>query len=108
MNFPTPDDYNTREDQKRLSRQHIAIRELMLDGVWRTVEDISKLTQEPNLCSISAQLRHLRKPEYGGYVVSRRKRFGTNQSEYRMIPRVSFHRQTDLGLEIPLVAFYDN
>ena len=40
---------------------------------WLTLEELSKLTHYPP-ASISAQLRHLRKQENGGYVVEKRPR----------------------------------
>jgi hypothetical protein len=41
--------------------------------IWLTLDELAKLTQYP-AASISAQLRHLRKPEYGGYAVEKRPR----------------------------------
>lgn len=40
---------------------------------WLTLDELAKLTHYPQ-ASISAQLRHLRKPEYGGYSVEKRPR----------------------------------
>jgi hypothetical protein len=40
---------------------------------WLTLVELSRLTQYGE-ASISAQLRHLRKPQYGGYVVEKRRR----------------------------------
>ena len=40
---------------------------------WLTLEELSKLTHYPP-ASISAQLRHLRKQEFGGYDVEKRQR----------------------------------
>ncbi len=40
---------------------------------WLTLEELARLTQFGE-ASISAQLRHLRKPWYGGYVVEKRRR----------------------------------
>jgi hypothetical protein len=40
---------------------------------WLTLDELAKLTHYPP-ASISAQLRHLRKPEYGGFVVEKRPR----------------------------------
>jgi hypothetical protein len=40
---------------------------------WLTLEELAKLTQYPP-ASISAQLRHLRKPEFGGFEVEKRPR----------------------------------
>jgi hypothetical protein len=40
---------------------------------WLTLDELAKLTHYPP-ASISAQLRHLRKPECGGFVVDKRPR----------------------------------
>jgi hypothetical protein len=61
------------DDEKRLSKQHERIRDLMLDGQWRTLPEIENLTGFPQ-ASISAQLRHLRKERFGSYTVDRRRR----------------------------------
>jgi hypothetical protein len=65
--------YDRARDDVRLSRQHDRIRELMLDGKWRTLSEIEAATGDP-AASVSAQLRHLRKPRFGEYVVERRHR----------------------------------
>ena len=70
MKFIGPE-YKKADDQKRLKNQHNAIKELMLDGVWRTLLEISRATGHRE-ASVSAQLRHLRKPRFGGYLVDRR------------------------------------
>jgi hypothetical protein len=69
MHFNGPA-YEPTRDSARLTTQHVKIRELMLDGQWRTLRQIAELTGEPE-SSISAQLRHLRKPRFGGYTVER-------------------------------------
>jgi hypothetical protein len=40
---------------------------------WLTLDELAKLTHYPP-ASISAQLRYLRKPEFGGYEVEKRQR----------------------------------
>lgn len=45
------------------------IRDLMLDGEWRTVLEIETLTGVQKGASVSAQLRNLRKPQFGGWEV---------------------------------------
>lgn len=40
---------------------------------WLTLDELGKLTHYPP-ASISAQLRHLRKPQFGGFVVEKRPR----------------------------------
>ena len=64
-------DYVPQYDDVRLTTQHGRIKELMLDGVWRTLEEISSATNDP-ASSVSAQLRHLRKERFGGYIVNKR------------------------------------
>jgi hypothetical protein len=58
-------------------RQRDVLCDVMLGArqceAWLTLEELSKLTHYPP-ASISAQLRHLRKPENGGYVVEKRPR----------------------------------
>lgn len=78
-----PEHFN-ESDTPRLKRQMETIRELMLiesaNGYWHTLEEIaqvSKIFHPPHgypPASISAQLRHLRKPRYGGYAVEKRPR----------------------------------
>lgn len=72
MRFNGPD-YEPKHDRERLSRQHEKIRALMLDGIWRTLDEIADATNEPH-ASISAQLRHLRKARFGAFVVEKRSR----------------------------------
>lgn len=58
-------------------RQRDVLCDVMLSArqceTWLTLDELSKLTHYPP-ASISAQLRHLRKPEYGGYEVEKRPR----------------------------------
>lgn len=77
-------------------RQRDVLCDVMLGAsqcdTWLTLEELAKLTHYPP-ASISAQLRHLRKREFGGYEVEKRQRvsgrmlrgedFGTVW-EYRM------------------------
>ena len=66
--FEGPPDEDSRT--ARLSAQLVAIRDLMLDGRWRTLAEIERATGAPQ-ASISAQLRHLRKRRFGRYVVEK-------------------------------------
>lgn len=89
-------------------RQRDVLCDVMLSAsqcdAWLTLEELSKLTHYPP-ASISAQLRHLRKPEFGAYEVEKRQRvsgrilqgedFGTVW-EYRLqrgISRISSQRR---------------
>lgn len=44
-----------------------------LCGAWLTLQELSTMTQYPH-ASISAQLRHLRKVQFGSHVVEKRRR----------------------------------
>lgn len=80
VRFDGPD--VTPRDQVRLGKQLEAIYELMRDGSWRSLASIEAATGYPQ-ASISAQLRHLRKPRFGKYTVERR-RVGDGY-QYRVI-----------------------
>jgi hypothetical protein len=68
-----------RRGVKRIARrrQRDVLCDVMLTArecdTWLTLDELAKLTHYPP-ASISAQLRHLRKPEYGGYAVEKRPR----------------------------------
>jgi hypothetical protein len=66
-------------DARRLRSQREVIRDVMLSAAecetWLTLGELRALTRYGE-ASISAQLRHLRKAEYGGYEVSKRHRDG--------------------------------
>jgi hypothetical protein len=60
-----------------LRRQRDVLRDVMLSagqcGRWLTLRELARLTRYGE-ASISAQLRHLRKPEYGAFVLDKRRR----------------------------------
>jgi hypothetical protein len=68
-----PGEYNAR----RLRSQRDLIRDVMLAAAdcatWLTLAELRALTRFGE-ASISAQLRHLRKPDHGGYEVVKRHR----------------------------------
>lgn len=66
-------DYDHAMDHARLAGQILRVFECMRDGRWRTVEEISAITKDPQP-SVSAQLRHLRKPKFGQHLVEKRTR----------------------------------
>lgn len=70
-------------DGERITDQMGQIRDLMVDGVWRTLSEIEKSTRYPQ-ASISAQLRHLRKPQFGAFLVQKRRR-STGTWEYHVV-----------------------
>lgn len=63
-------DYQPERDDARLTLQLETIRDLMLDGKWRTLAAIAKECRAPE-ASVSAQLRHLRKERFGRYIVNK-------------------------------------
>lgn len=77
--------YEPERDGERLGRQLLRVKALMLDGEWRTLAEIGEHVGAPE-ASVSARLRDLRKPKFGGYVVNKRVR-GEPRSglhEYRL------------------------
>jgi len=66
-------DYDSHIDKERLTGQLKRIYNLMRDGEYRTLNEISKETNDPE-SSVSAQLRNLRKERFGGYQIDKRRR----------------------------------
>ena len=66
-------EYAPKLDFARMQMQQARIRDAMIDGKWRTLDEIQALTLDPQP-SISAQLRHLRKARFGGWTVDSRYR----------------------------------
>lgn len=77
-------EYQPPRDDTRLTGQLLRIWESMKAGYWRTLEEIAQQTGDP-APSISAQLRHLRKPRFGSHTVERRY-LGEGLYAYRVIP----------------------
>ncbi len=80
--------YDPEFDHARLTGQMGRIYELMADGCWRTLREIADVTGDP-AASVSAQLRHFRKPRFGRHTVERQIR-GEREGglyEYRLIVR---------------------
>ena len=77
--------YDPEFDKARLTGQLKDIFELMKDEEWRTLEEISVLTEHPQ-ASVSAQLRHLRKPRFGSHTIEKRSRGDRHNGlwEYRL------------------------
>src|SRR4051812_34643680 len=85
MDFNGPD-YDPEFDRERLTGQILRIFNLMSDGEWRTLGEIQGITGDPE-ASISAQLRHLRKPRFGCHTLNKRARGDRNAGlwEYQLI-----------------------
>jgi hypothetical protein len=64
--------YDEALDGSRLTHQLGQVRLLMADEQWRTLEEISEAVQAPQ-ASVSARLRDLRKPKFGGFAVQSRR-----------------------------------
>lgn len=75
-------DYQPSRDNARLGAQLSRIYRFMLDGQWHTLDEIAQATNDPP-ASISAQLRHLRKPRFGGHQVDR-EHVGNGVYRYRV------------------------
>jgi DNA adenine methylase len=78
--------YDRALDRGRLAIQLAQVKQVMLDGRWRTLEEISVLTSYSTLQSISARLRDLRKEKFGNYIVDRRRKGNPKDGlfEYRV------------------------
>lgn len=88
--------YDEQMDNVRLRGQVMRIFRLMKDRQYRTLEEIAAITRDP-AASISAQLRHLRKPRFGGHTVNRRRRGDRSKGlwEYQLIPSPYVEMQLD-------------
>jgi hypothetical protein len=75
--------YEPAKDHDRLTGQIKAIWQVMSDGNWRTVAQLVRLTGFP-ANSVQAQLRNLRKAEFGAYLVERRRTTDTGLYEWRL------------------------
>lgn len=62
--------YDHERDCARLSKQLLAVINVMKDGRWRTLPELAHATESPE-ASVSARLRDLRKPRFGGHTVER-------------------------------------
>lgn len=60
--------YDPARDGMRLGAQLLRVWALMSDGKWRTLAEISINTGDPQ-ASVSARLRDIRKPKFGGHAV---------------------------------------
>lgn len=60
------------QDNHRLTTQYDNIFNYMKDGVYRSLYQISKNLDYPE-SSVSAQLRHMRKPRFGSHTINRKR-----------------------------------
>ena len=80
-------DYDSKKDRARLTGQMLRIYNCMIDGKKRTLQEIQKITIDPE-SSISAQLRNLRKKKWGTFVVEKQRRYNGGLWEYQLLPPV--------------------
>tara|TARA_A100001388_G_scaffold137763_1_gene102091 strand:+ start:455 stop:805 length:351 start_codon:yes stop_codon:yes gene_type:complete len=88
-------DYVPARDNVRLSGQIQRVFNVMRDGKPRTLREIAAATGDPE-ASISAQLRHLRKPKFGSYVVEKEP-LSQGLYNYKLLPP-----EKDRNLELPI------
>jgi hypothetical protein len=73
---PAPDfaghTYVPQMDRARLGEQLQRVLDVVSDGLWRTPEELEAATGD-RWASISARLRDLRKPQFGGHDVQRQR-----------------------------------
>lgn len=62
--------YVPERDKARLTGQMLKIWDCMIDGHWRSLREISIITNAPE-ASVSAQLRNFRKKRFGSHTVER-------------------------------------
>ena len=74
--------YDHALDNIRLSTQLCRVRDLMLDGQWWSLKELSAVI-EGSEAGISARIRDLRKERFGGFIINKRRRT-TGTWEYRM------------------------
>lgn len=66
-------DYTPCFDEERLTGQFKRIFTLMKDGKFRTLSEIASVTGDHE-ASVSAQLRHAKKPRFGGHTLNKQRR----------------------------------
>jgi hypothetical protein len=79
--------YSAPRDRDRLNRQARLVFQVMADGRWHTLAEISERTEQPE-ASVSARLRDLRKHRFGSHIINTRYR-GSGLWEYRWEGRLT-------------------
>ena len=72
-------------DEQPKSGQILRVFNALRSGVWLTLVELHEQTHDP-ISSISAQIRHLRKPEHGAHIIKKRRRGAAERGlfEYRL------------------------
>jgi hypothetical protein len=105
--------YEQEHDADRLNTQMLCIRDAMLAhsrcGRWRTLGEIrseleGQLHRRFPEASISAQLRHLRKREFGSFRLLKQRRSSRTLGlfEYQLLPPDPMNAQPELFETVPL------
>ena len=77
--------YERALDKVRLNAQTRRVFDVMRDGQWHTLRGVALATGDPE-ASVSARLRDLRKPKFGGFTVERRRHATSGTFQYRLLP----------------------
>ena len=75
--------YLPKRDGARLSHQLSAVKRIVLDGQWRTDQQIADMIGAPH-ASIGARRRDLKKAKFGGFRVESR-HVGNGLYKYRVL-----------------------
>ena len=94
--------YDPARDGMRLGAQLLRVWALMSDGKWRTLAEISNNTGDPQ-ASISARLRDIRKPKFGGHAVEV-EHLGRGLYQYRLVRKDGKRRATAMPKRAPKSA----
>lgn len=65
--------YSHELDGARLKSQLIRVKDLMRDGTWRSLGTIVVRVGGTSEAGVSARLRDLRKPKFGGYLIEKKR-----------------------------------
>ncbi|MHB8727613.1 MAG: hypothetical protein ACYC9K_01090 [Sulfuricaulis sp.] len=81
--------FEPSQDRQRLTTQLERVLGVMFDGQWHTLEKIAECISYPpydraSEAGVSARLRDLRKPRFGGYIIERRRVKDGGLYEYRL------------------------
>lgn len=77
--------FSAELDGARLSGLLFRVFSALSSGRWMTLQELQEKAGG-SLCGVSARVRDLRKPKFGGYVIERRRRGNPKSGlhEYRM------------------------
>jgi predicted transcriptional regulator len=64
--------YDRDEDYQRLGHQIRRVFDVMKDGAWRSLQDLTRQTGDPE-ASVSARIRDLRKDKFGKWIITRQR-----------------------------------